>query len=242
MRVAVSSAVVLTSLVLAGSALAVTVSSFTPNSGLPQTPAGDGSACAGAPVQINGSGFVSDGPTVVGDSTTTVSVSFNGAKSPWVQVGSNTTLYTIVPNGATDGPITVTTAAGSATSTATFHVNPCTYTPVAVACGAGYANSTPGQVPGGIDLGDYLQVNCSAVGPGIMHVSPSKGTVGTTVWISGSNFFRVKSVKVGGVPAKFKVVSHVWMSLTVPTGAKSGKITVTTANGTGTSKSKFVVK
>jgi hypothetical protein len=234
-RVAALCAALLLSLVLGGSALAATVSSFTPDHGLPQTPAGDGSYCAGSPVQITGTGFVSDGPT------TSVSVSFNGVAAPAIQIGSNTTLYTSVPNGATTGPITVTTAGGTATSATSFKIDACPYSPTAVPCGSVYPNTTPGQVPGGTDLGDYLQVNCSAVAPGITHISPAKGAPGVTVWISGSNFFGVKSVKVGGVAAKFKVVSHVWLSFTVPKGAKTGKVSITTPNGTGTSARKFIV-
>src|SRR5581483_111924 len=97
----------------------VTISSFSPTSGLPNKDAG--TACPGATVTITGSGFVNDGPT------SQVQVMFNGlpAAPGSVQVGSDSTVYAIVPDGGTDGPITVVTAKGSATSTGSFYVNPC---------------------------------------------------------------------------------------------------------------------
>src|SRR5207247_6387900 len=117
-RTAVSTAVLIVlPLLLAGTALAVTVTAFTPTSGLTQTPA-DGSQCAGAVVAITGTGFVDE--KVSG-------VSFNGVPSPYVSVGSNVTVYAMVPDKATTGPISVTTSAGTAISSTNFTANACPY-------------------------------------------------------------------------------------------------------------------
>src|SRR5581483_3829948 len=90
-------AAVAVGIVFAASAGAVTISSFSPTSGLPNKDAG--TACPGATVTITGSGFVNDGPT------SQVQVMFNGlpAAPGSVQVGSDSTVYAIVPDGGTDG-------------------------------------------------------------------------------------------------------------------------------------------
>src|SRR5207302_5354034 len=106
-RTAASAAVVMTSaLLFAGSALGVAITSFTPKAGLAQ----DDPYCPGGHVTINGTGFVNDGggaPTVMFG---------GGVKAVDVQVGSDTIMYVMVPNGAKTGPITVTTPAGTATT------------------------------------------------------------------------------------------------------------------------------
>src|SRR5262245_24668011 len=113
-RAAVFGAAVLMGLVFVGSALAVSISSFTPTSGLPAKD--NGEACPGNTITISGTGFVSDNPTVVaGSPTSVVGVTFGGVKSTYVVVGSNTTLYAVVPDGANTGTIAVTTGAGTAT-------------------------------------------------------------------------------------------------------------------------------
>src|SRR5262245_62553642 len=113
-RAAVVGVAVLMGLVFVGSALAVSISSFTPTSGLPAKD--NGEACPGNTITISGTGFVSDNPTVVaGSPTSVVGVTFGGVKSTYVVVGSNTTLYAVVPDGANTGTIAVTTGAGTAT-------------------------------------------------------------------------------------------------------------------------------
>src|SRR3954451_15458216 len=105
-RIAAGAAVVLTTvLVSAGSALAVTINAFSPKAGLAQ----DDPYCPGGHVTITRTGFVGDGgvPTVM----------FGGnVRAIDVQVGSDTTLNVMVPNGAQTGPITVTTPLGTATT------------------------------------------------------------------------------------------------------------------------------
>src|SRR4051812_47151663 len=114
-RAAGCCAVALAGLIFAGSAFGVTITSFTPTSGLPNKD--NGAACPGATITVTGTGFVNDNPTVaVGAPQTTVRVTFGGTQSPLVMIGSNTTLFAVVPDGATDGPIAVTTGAGTDSS------------------------------------------------------------------------------------------------------------------------------
>lgn len=71
--------------------------------------------------------------------------------------------------------------------------------------------------------------------------TPTDGTVGTTVTLSGAGFTGATSVKFNGVSATFSVVSDTQISATVPAGAASGPITVTGPTGTGTSTASFTV-
>jgi len=72
--------------------------------------------------------------------------------------------------------------------------------------------------------------------PTIAKVTPAHARVGATVTLTGTNFTGTTSVTIQGVPARFKVVSATKLTLTVPTKAKSGAITVTNPSGTSTSK------
>ncbi len=66
--------------------------------------------------------------------------------------------------------------------------------------------------------------------------------VGKKIAILGSGFTDATSVKFGKVAAKFAVLSDTKIRVTVPKGAKTGKVTVSGPGGTTTSKKRFVVK
>jgi hypothetical protein len=60
--------------------------------------------------------------------------------------------------------------------------------------------------------------------------------VGTQVTITGTSFTGAKKVTFGGVKATvFSVDSDTLITATVPTGAKTGKIQITTPGGIATS-------
>jgi len=78
--------------------------------------------------------------------------------------------------------------------------------------------------------------------PAITSFSPSSGAVGTQVIITGNNFIGAAQVAFNGVAAGvFTVNSSTQITATVPTGATTGKITVTTPGGTATSNTDFIV-
>jgi len=209
-RTAGTAAVLLTfGLLVAGPAFGVTVASVSPTSGA--VIAEESPYCNGSPVQINGTGFVNDGPL------SSLVVKFGGTVADSVEVGSNTVLYVRVPKGATDGPLTVTTAAGTATSTTSFIVHQC-----AAKQGSNIIAGAPK--------------------PSIKSFTPTSGKSGAKVTISGSNFTGVTSVKFGGVAAKFSVTDAGTISATVPAAAKTGKIAVAGASGSSTSKGTFTKK
>jgi molybdate transport system substrate-binding protein len=72
--------------------------------------------------------------------------------------------------------------------------------------------------------------------PTIASLKPAAAKRGATVTLTGTNFNGTTSVTIQGVPAKFKVASQTKLTLTVPTKAKSGTVTVTSPAGTATSK------
>jgi len=77
--------------------------------------------------------------------------------------------------------------------------------------------------------------------PAITGFAPASGPVGTRVTISGTNLTGATSVTFGAVSASFTVTSAFEIQATVPAGAKSGPLSVTTPGGTATSSSAFTV-
>jgi len=169
--------------------------------------------CVGTQITINGTGFVNDGGTPV--------VQFNGATAVDVSVGSDVVLYARVPQGATGGTITVTTPTGTATSTATYTVVPC----------ASHGGPTNIQL-----------VTSTAAKASITGFAPTKGKTGTKVTITGKNFTGTTSVKFGSTKATFTAVSATKITATVPAGARTGKIRVTTSGGTVLSTTSFIAQ
>ena len=80
------------------------------------------------------------------------------------------------------------------------------------------------------------------VTPQITGFDPTSGPVGTVVTINGVSLAQVSKVTFGGVKATtFAVVSDAQITATVPTGAVSGKVGITTPGGAATSATQFTV-
>jgi uncharacterized repeat protein (TIGR03803 family) len=78
--------------------------------------------------------------------------------------------------------------------------------------------------------------------PGVKSFAPPSGPVGTQVTVTGSGFTGATKVTFGGAKAPtYTVNSGTQITATVPSGAKTGNITVTTAGGSASSKSTFTV-
>ncbi len=60
---------------------------------------------------------------------------------------------------------------------------------------------------------------------------PTSGAAGTNVIILGTNLTGATAVSFNGTAAKFKVVSASEITTSVPGGATSGTVTVTTSGG-----------
>jgi uncharacterized repeat protein (TIGR03803 family) len=91
--------------------------------------------------------------------------------------------------------------------------------------------------------GEQVQsVQSAHILPKILDLDPSSGPVGTTVGIAGGGFAGTTIVKFGNTQAtNFTVVSPALIQVVVPAGAKTGKVEVTTPNGTAVSPEKFTV-
>ena len=77
--------------------------------------------------------------------------------------------------------------------------------------------------------------------PQVITFSPASGTVGTVVTITGTGLKQATSVKFNGKAAVFAVHSDTNITATVPAGATSGTISVTTKGGEAASSAKFTV-
>jgi uncharacterized repeat protein (TIGR03803 family) len=73
-------------------------------------------------------------------------------------------------------------------------------------------------------------------------LSPDAGRPGARIQVFGQGFTGATAVSFNGVPASFKVVEDTFLTATVPAGATSGFVTVTTPDGTLTSYRKFIVR
>jgi len=103
------------------------------------------------------------------------------------------------------------------------------------------ANGTTGNVTVTAPAGTYISSRQFRVVPAVSSFLPTSGPVGTRVVIIGSGFLGATNVTFGGVKATaFSVDSATEITATVPTGAKTGGVAVTTPGGTG-SKAKFTV-
>jgi hypothetical protein len=81
----------------------------------------------------------------------------------------------------------------------------------------------------------------TGAGPTITSFNPTSGPVGTAVTVFGTGFTGATSVRFNGVAATFSVFSGTQINTAVPSGATTGRITVTTPNGTATSATDFTV-
>ncbi len=79
------------------------------------------------------------------------------------------------------------------------------------------------------------------VKPTITSFTPPSGPVGTPVTITGTSLTQATKVTFNGTSASFTVNSDTQITATVPTGATTGKIAVTTKGGSATSTTSFTV-
>ena len=90
-----------------------------------------------------------------------------------------------------------------------------------------------------------ISVSAAPAGiPVVSSISPTSGTVGTAVTITGANFSDTpasNTVKFNGTLATVTGATATSLAVTVPVGATNGTISVTTAGGPGTSTGSFTV-
>lgn len=138
--------------------------------------------------------------------------------------------------GILGGGFTGTTAVDFNGAPAKFKVVSDTYLTATVPSGeTGYVTVTTPS-------GTLTSTKIYRVTPKIVSFTPTTGPVGTTVVIKGSGFIQANAVTLGGVKVTaFTVNSDTQVTLTVPSGAKTGKIVITTPGGKATSVAIFTV-
>ena len=77
--------------------------------------------------------------------------------------------------------------------------------------------------------------------PKITSFTPISGPAGTSVTVQGSNYIGTTAVAFNNAAASFTVVSATQISATVPSGARTGPISVTTPGGLAISSSNFTL-
>ena len=114
-----------------------------------------------------------------------------------------------------------------------------------------YPGAAPTQATNGIFLGESSQGGSDNYGtlfslsmnlPAFVETNPASGKVGTTVVIMGNNLKGSTAVTFNGAVAQFRVAANSAIVATVPTGASSGVISVSTPGGTLTSNVAFTVR
>jgi myo-inositol-hexaphosphate 3-phosphohydrolase len=100
---------------------------------------------------------------------------------------------------------------------------------------AGYSSKEGAHPP---ELVLDLQI---APPPAIESFAPTSGITGTEVTVTGSGFAAVRAVDFNGVPADFMIDSDARLRAIVPAGASTGRIHVTSPDGTGSSGLDFLV-
>jgi IPT/TIG domain len=103
------------------------------------------------------------------------------------------------------------------------------------------ASATSGKLSVVTAGGTATSATSLLVVPTITGFAPGSAAAGSTVTVDGTGFGGVTSVKVNGVAAGFSTLSALQVRLTVPAGATSGTISVTTGGGTATSAATLAV-
>jgi hypothetical protein len=234
---------------------ALAVSSFSPASGV-----------VGTSVTITGSGFSGATGVSFAGTTAAFAVSSSTQITTTVPAGATTGPITVkAPGGSatsagsfsvrpsisgftpTSGTVgTTVTINGSAFSGATdvrFNGTPATFTVVSygrITATVPLAADT-GKISVTAPSGTASSATNFQVKPTISGFSPASGPVGTVVTITGTGFAGTTALKFHTTAASFSILSPTMISATVPAGATSGAITVSTKGGTARSVGRFKV-
>ena len=127
---------------------------------------------------------------------------------------------------------------GTATS---FTVNSATQITATVPSGATtgkFSVITPG---GSASSATNFTVTAAPAAPTITGFNPTSGQVGTGVTITGTNLTGATVLTLNGTSAAFTVNSATQITATIPSGATTGKFSITTPGGSASSAGNFTV-
>jgi hypothetical protein len=102
-------------------------------------------------------------------------------------------------------------------------------------------NATTGVVKVLLTQGHLTSNQKFLVTPVVLSFNPTSGPVGAQVVITGNSLKGATKVMFGSKKAIFSVDSYTQITATVPAGAVTGKIQVTTPGGTAVSPTAFTV-
>ena len=109
------------------------------------------------------------------------------------------------------------------------------------ATGSSWADLTTSIANANVCLKAYVKTSGGSA-PTVTGFNPTSGPVGTVVTVNGTGLLGATSVAFNGTAAPtFNVISATQITATVPTGATTGTIAVTTPGGTATSSGSFTV-
>jgi hypothetical protein len=146
-------------------------------------------------------------------------------------VGANVTI--------TGSNLTGATAVKFNGASASFVVNSDTQITASVPSGA--SNGSISVTTSGGTATSSGTFTVTAPAPRLTSFSPTSGPAGASVTITGSNLTGATAVKFSGASASFVVNSDAQITATVPAGASTGPISVTTPGGTATTSASYTV-
>ena len=175
--------------------------------------------------------------------------SFDGTDGDVIYAGviqaTDGRLYGMTADGGlgSAGTIFKLTTGGTFTSLYNFCENSCD---TGATPDASLFQSTNGEIYGvtssaGSDSSGTVFSLSTSLGP-FVEILPTSGKVGAKITILGNGLTGATAVSFNGTAAVFTVVSSTEIKTTVPTGATTGTVSVTTPGGTLNSNVKFRVK
>jgi phospholipase C len=234
-----------------------TVASFTPTVGLSGTSVTiTGTAFTGATsVKFNGTSATAysvDSYTQItasvpsGALTGKISVTAGGTGTSSAKFKVQPTIKSFVPTAGLPGTsVTITGTAFTGATSVKFNGTSATaysvdsYTQITASVPSG---ALTGKISVTTSGGAVTSSTKFKVQPTVTSFTPTAGPVGSSVTITGVAFTGATAVKFEGVAATFTVDSSTQITASVPAGALTGKISVTTPGGTMMSSSQFMVQ
>jgi uncharacterized repeat protein (TIGR03803 family) len=161
-----------------------------------------------------------------------------------ISVGLSPFVKTSVGNGIVGTEVMIYGSNFVPATSVSFNGTPAAFTALSstVISTAVPSGATTGYISVGGTADGTLKSNLAfKVTPQLKQFSPTSGPVGTQVTIGGVSLTQTASVTFGGVKATFTVDSDNQITATVPSTAKTGKVSITTSGGTVTSARNFTV-
>jgi len=189
----------------------------------------------------DGGGSMSSGTPPPGAPQGIAVPSITGTPATTVVAGSQ---YSFRPSASDTKGYALTFSIENMPSWATFDATTGVLSGTPSASNVGHFQSITISVSNGQAMAQLasFSIEVTAAPPTIAAFQGTSGPVGTKVIIAGTNLTGTTSVKFNGKPVTIvTVLSDQFVQATVPAGATTGVITLTTAAGTATSAGKFTV-